>query len=114
LQKFSPVIQKTILLINSDLSANLSPALLAKKQNISAGYLSTVFRRETGKTVSEYVREKRMMHAAHLLESTNLQIHTVALHCGVMDVQYFSKLFKRYSGKTPREYRDTMTARGGI
>jgi AraC-like DNA-binding protein len=114
LQKFSPVIQKTILLINSDLSANLSPALLAKKQNISAGYLSTVFRRETGKTVSEYVREKRMTHAAHLLETTNLQIQTVALHCGVMDVQYFSKLFKRYSGKTPREYRDTMTARGGI
>lgn len=105
LQRFSPVIQKVILLIDSDLSADLSLASLAEQQKVSAGYLSTVFRRETGKTVSEYVREKRMKHAAHLLGTTTLQIQTVALHCGIMDVQYFSKLFKQQTGKTPREYR---------
>lgn len=108
LQRFSPVIQKVILLIDSDLSADLSLASLAEQQRVSAGYLSTVFKRETGKTVSEYVREKRMRHAAHLLGTTTLQIQTVALHCGIMDVQYFSKLFKRQTGKTPREYRDEM------
>ncbi len=94
------------LLIDSDLSANLSPGLLAKNQNISLGYLSTIFKKETGKTISEYIREKRILHAAHLLSTTNLQIQTVAVHCGIMDVQYFSKTFKKQMRKTPKEYRE--------
>jgi len=105
LKQFSPPVQKTILLIDSDISADLSLKALANAQSISAGYLSTIFKKETGKTVSEYIRERRIAHAAHLLESTNLQIQTVALHCGIIDVQYFSKLFKRQMGKTPSEYR---------
>ncbi|MBQ3013831.1 MAG: helix-turn-helix domain-containing protein [Clostridia bacterium] len=108
MKPYSLLVQKTILLIDSDLSADLSPSLLASAQGISLGYLSTVFKRETGKTVSEYIREKRMEHAAHLLGSTTLQIQTIALHCGILDVQYFSKLFKRHMGKTPKEYRETL------
>ena len=107
LRSYSPAVQKAILLIDSDLSAPLTLSTLAAAQGLSEGYLATVFKRETGKTVSEYVREKRMKHAAHLLTTTRLQIQTVALHCGIMDVQYFSKLFKKYIGKTPKEYRET-------
>ena len=106
-KSYSPVVQKTILIIDSDLSANISLGSLAKKQNISSGYLSTVFKKETGKTVSEYVRIKRMKHAMHLLATTNIQVQTVASYCGIMDVQYFSKLFKLHTGKTPTEYRET-------
>ena len=104
-QKYSLVVQKTILIIDADLSADLSPGLLASSLGISLGYLSTVFHRETGKTLSEYVRERRMDYAAYLLGATDLQIQTVALHCGIMDVQYFSKLFKKQKGMTPTEFR---------
>ncbi len=107
LQKYSPVVQKTILIIDTDLSADLSLNMLAGHQGISRGYLSTVFKKETGKTVSEYIREKRMKHAMHLLSTTHLQVQTVALHCGILDVQYFSKMFKNQTGKTPKEYRET-------
>ena len=103
---YSPVIRKTVLLIDSDLSADLSLRALSERQNISAGYLSAMFRQETGQTLSEFVRERRIRHAARLLHKTNLQIQTVASHCGIMDVQYFSKLFKKQMGKTPKEYRD--------
>lgn len=106
LQHLSPTVQKTVLIIDSDLSANLSPGILAKNQNISLGYLSTIFKKETGKTISEYIRDMRMEQAIHLLTTTNLQIQTVALHCGIVDVQYFSKIFKKYTGKSPKEYRD--------
>lgn len=105
LQSYSPIVQKSIILIDSDLSANLSLHTLAESQNISPGYLSAVFRKETGKTISEFIREKRMKHAVHLLTTTHLQIQTVALHCGIMDVQYFSKIFKKHTGMTPKEYR---------
>lgn len=108
MQSYSPVVQKAIMLVDSDLSANLTLSTLADSQSISPGYLSAVFRKETGRTVSEYIRERRMKHAAHLLVTTHLQVQTVALHCGIMDVQYFSKLFKKETGKTPREYRESM------
>ena len=105
LTKYSPIVQKTVLLIDSNLSADLSPSLLAKKQEVSLGYLSTVFKKETKKTLSEYIREKRIEYAAYLLETTSLQVQTVALHCGILDVQYFSKLFKKQTGLTPTQYR---------
>ena len=108
LQKFSPVVKKTILIVDADLSANLAPGELAASQGISLGYLSAVFKRETGKTLSAYIRERRMNYAAYLLGSTNLQIQTVALHCGIMDVQYFSKLFRRQMGQSPTEYRQSL------
>ena len=106
MRSYSPLVQKTVLIIDSDLSADLSLSSLAALQDVSSGYLSAVFKRETGKTLSEYVRERRIKHAAHLLATTSLQIQTIALHCGILDVQYFSKLFKREIGKTPKEYRE--------
>ena len=48
----------------------------------------------------------------HLLKTTRLQVQTVAQHCGMMDVQYFSKTFKKIAGVTPREYRLNQTAGG--
>ena len=107
MRRYSPIVKKAILVIDSDISAELSLSALARKQGVSGGYLATVFKKETGKTVSEYVRNKRMEHARYLLGTTGLQIQTVALHCGIMDVQYFSKLFKKQTGKTPKEYRET-------
>ena len=106
--KYSPVVEKTILLIDSDLSAALSLQSLSAVQGISPPYLSTVFKKETGTTVSSYIRDRRIKHAIHLLSTTHLQIQTVALHCGIMDVQYFSKIFKRHTGKTPKEYREDI------
>ncbi|MBQ8858441.1 MAG: helix-turn-helix domain-containing protein [Clostridia bacterium] len=103
----SPIVKKTILTIDFDLSANLTLSSLAALHKVSAGYLSTAFKRETGKSLTTYITEKRMKHAAYLLSTTSLQIQTVALHCGFVDLQYFSKTFKRYMGKTPKQYRET-------
>lgn len=106
-QKYSAPVQKAIVCIDSDLTADLSLTELAKKQNISAGYLSALFKKETGKTITEYIAQKRINHAEKLLKTTNLQIQTIAQHCGIIDTQYFSKIFKKYTGKTPKEYRES-------
>ena len=104
---YSPVVQKAIIFIESDLSANLTLSTLAATQKVSPGYLSAVFKKETGKTLTEYITRKRMKHAAHLLTTTHLQVQTIAMHCGILDVQYFSKLFKKYMGTSPLEYRQS-------
>ena len=106
MKSYSPIVQKVILLIDSDLSANLSLSSLAKTQNVSPGYLSTIFKKETGKTITEYISDERIKLASRLLTTTHLQIQTIALHCGIIDVQYFSKIFKKKTGKTPKEYRE--------
>ena len=104
-RSYSPVVRRVILAVESDLSRELSTATLSDSQGISAGYLSAVFKRETGVTLTEFIRMRRMEYAQYLLDSTSLQIQTVALHCGILDLQYFSKLFKRHTGMTPSEYR---------
>ncbi len=106
-KNYSATVQKAIVYIHTDLSADLSLSTLSEAQNISAGYLSAVFKKETGKTVTQYITDARIKLAQRLIRTTHLQIQTVALHCGIMDVQYFSKVFKKYTGKTPKEYRET-------
>lgn len=108
MKNYSPIVQRTIAIIDSDISANLTLSTIAKQQNLSAGYLSAVFKQETEKTLTEYIRDKRIKHAEYLLGTTRLQIQTVALHCGIVDVHYFSKIFKKQTGKTPKEYRDKL------
>ena len=108
MKNYSTPVRRAIATIHADLAGKLSLHILAEKQNLSPGYLSTVFKKETGKTVTEFILSERMQLAMHLLGTTRLQIQTVALHCGIIDVQYFSKLFKKYVGKTPKEYRESV------
>lgn len=105
LQQYSPFVQKVIIRIDADLSADLSLNTLAQALNTNASYLSTLFKREMGKTLTEYVTQKRMEKAAVYLKNTNLQIQAIAQQCGIWDVNYFARLFKRAYQKTPKEYR---------
>ena len=107
-ESYSPIVAETIIMIDADISADLTLSLLAQKLNISSVYLSTLFKKELGVTLTEYIRNKRLHHAAHLLRTTNLQVQTIATHCGITDLQYFSKQFKRHTGKTPKEYRESV------
>ena len=95
-----------VTVIEADPSVEMNLHILARELRVSKGYLSDRFKKETGKTVTQYIWDKRLSYAAHLLKDTTLQVQTVAQHCGIMDVQYFSKIFKKQVGKTPKEYRD--------
>ena len=104
-ESYSPLVRKAVLLIEADLTQNLGLSAIAEALSISPGYLSGLFHQETGKTLTEFVNEKRLEHGARLLRSGNQQIQTVAQYCGIPDVNYFTKLFKKHYGVTPREYR---------
>ncbi|MGN0571993.1 MAG: helix-turn-helix domain-containing protein [Candidatus Fimenecus sp.] len=107
-KQYSPLVQKVLTVIDSDLTADLSLKHLAKLLSVNASYLSTLFKKETGKTITEFVTQKRMEQAVFLLRTTKLQVQTVAQHCGIYDVNYFTKLFKKFSGKTPKEFREQL------
>ena len=104
-RNYSKLVKNVIIYVERDLSADISLKELAALNEVSATYLSTTFKKETGKSFVEFVNGRRIENAKHLLKTTRLQVQTVAQHCGFMDVQYFAKVFKKYTGVTPREYR---------
>ena len=106
---FSLLVQKVVTRIDSDLTADLSLKTQAQLLNVNASYLSTLFKKETGMTLTDYVNKKRMENAVFLLNSTNMQIQNIAQYCGIPDVNYFTKIFKKYIGKTPKEYRGEIS-----
>jgi len=109
MKNYSPPVQKAIIYIDSDLSGDLSLKRLSAAQNLSEGYLSALFSKEVGVTLTEFVNEKRIKYARHLLSTTSLQIQTIALHCGFPDVHYFSKVFKKHTGVSPITFRKNST-----
>lgn len=56
-------------------------------------------------TLTDYVNANRIGHAKKLLKSTSLQIQDIAVRCGIPDIHYFTRLFKRETGISPREWR---------
>jgi AraC family transcriptional activator of pobA len=64
-----------------------------------------VVRRRTGRTVQDWIIERRMAEARSLLAETDLSVAEVARRVGVADAGYFSRLFSRTHGASPRRWR---------
>ncbi len=107
IKQYSPLIQKVIIKVENDLTCDLSLQTMAQQNSVSAGYLSGLFKRETGQTFTSYVNSRRVHLAKHLLKTTSLQVQTIAQHCGILDFHYFCRVFKNCTGKTPTEYRSS-------
>ena len=78
---------------------------VAKEVDLSPNYLSAVFSQEMGTTFVEYLTAKRMEKARELLRSSDLRSGEIAAAVGYKDSHYFSFLFKKTQGCTPRDYR---------
>ena len=87
------------------ISMDLRLKTLAEQLNVTPSYLSAVFKKECGCTLTDYVNDRRLDYALHLLTNTNMQIQNVAFESGIQDVNYFIKLFKKQTGFTPNRYR---------
>ena len=111
MKNYSQLVQHVILRIDADLTADLSLKAHADFLNVNPSYLSTLFKRETGMTLTDYVNRQRVEHGIFLLNATDMQIQTIAQYCGIPDVNYFTKTFKKFIGKTPKEYRQDIRGR---
>ena len=78
---------------------------LAAMVFLSPGYLSTVFKEETGMTLNRFIREVRMNKAKELLETTNMKITGIAKEIGFSNSSYFCRSFREFFGDTPESCR---------
>ncbi|WP_022764301.1 helix-turn-helix domain-containing protein [Butyrivibrio sp. XPD2006] len=106
---FSPVMQKVMNHISQYLSEpDLTLQSTALELGINKSYLSSLFKKETGSTFTNYVNKKRIDHAIFMLNTTDYPVHTIASVCGITDMTYFTRLFKKEKGMTPTQYRNMI------
>ena len=87
--------------------ASISLEDLAQIAGMNTKYFCRVFRSMTHNSPMAYVNYYRVEQAAWLLGQTELSVTEVASKCGFWDSSYFTKVFKKYKGKTPREFRQS-------
>ena len=109
-QTYSPkahngaTIEGIIQYIDQHLTEELSLAKLAALASFSPVHFHNCFKRSTGKTLRAYIEDQRIRRAAALLVSTDHTLAEIAQDCGFSSQSYFSFVFKRAMGETPREY----------
>ncbi len=102
----SSIIENALKFIDQNFSdESISLNVVAKAINISANYLSAVFSQKMGISFVEYLTQKRMEKAKHLLRNTGKRSGEIAYEVGYKDPRYFSFVFKKTQGCTPRDYR---------
>ena len=99
------LVQHIKLYVHENLSGDLSLTRLAEAVRLNPSYLSRYFKNATGKTIGEYIREKRIEKAKDLLRTSELTIQEVADHVGFSSAKYFAGVFKQATGYHPREWK---------
>lgn len=98
-------IQKVKDYISEHLQEKIHIEDLANLVYLDEQYLMKLFKKSTGKTLIEYITEQKMIMAGNLLRETDYSINFISDCIGCENYSYFSKIFKKYYGLSPREYR---------
>lgn len=99
--------------IQERIASPLTVAELASHFHLAHGEIYRIFKDYFSSTPAEYIKKCRLSYAKKLLATTSLPIREIAIHSGIADYNYFSKVFRAEVGTTPREYRRSHSGAGG-
>ncbi len=108
IKKYSYYVGKAITLISYDLTADLNLKSIASVLNVNPSYLSSLFSKECGCTLTDYIHNQRIEESMRQLTQTNKTIMQISTDCGFNDVHYFNRCFKKKNGVTPTEYKSAV------
>lgn len=98
-------VAQAIALAGERLHENISAVDIAEAVGLSPKYFGSLFRKQTGEVFQDYVKRVRMEKAALLLRTTGLKVYEVADRVGYPNYRYFTEVFSKHFGKTPREVK---------
>jgi two-component system response regulator YesN len=92
--------------IDQNYTKSISLNTISEKFYINSSYASRLFKQELSENFVDYLTGKRMAEAAKLLQSTEMTIYEISEKIGYGNSKYFSQLFKKHTGFSPRDYRE--------
>lgn len=98
-------LNKVIVYIEENYKQKISVEQLAHYAGMSTSNLFLLFKKASGKTITDYINQVRIQNADRLLRSTDMNITEVAMEVGIDDSNYFTKLFKKYKKVPPSQIR---------
>lgn len=112
---FSPVqrtsrfhsLEATLTFLHQNIQREMSLSDMAEHANLSVSHFSFLFKQQTGYSPTDYFIHLKMQRACTMLSFSQKTIHEIAYDIGYSDPYYFSRLFKKVMGMSPRQYRDT-------
>lgn len=99
--------------INKNYQNRISLGEIAQHINVNSSYLSRIFKEKTGVNLLGVVNRKKMEAARDYLQNSNLKISEIAERVGIFDTSYFSHFFKKYTGQSPKQFRQQAGHRKG-
>ena len=100
----SSSVEKIIRYVNRFYMQHITLDVICKEFYLSRSYISHRFKKATGKSFRQYLTDVRINAAKNLLLNSELSVTEIALCVGFCDSNYFSKVFKEYTGSAPRNY----------
>lgn len=105
-KKYTEIIEKAKIYIQENYqNEEMSLQSVASNVNVSSNHFSAIFRKETGETFIDYLTEVRMNKAKDLLTCTSMKTSEIGFEVGYRDPHYFSYIFKKMVGMSPKDYR---------
>ncbi|WP_110930423.1 response regulator [Paenibacillus bouchesdurhonensis] len=105
------IFQEALAYINQNYNKDISRNTVAREIFITPGYLGILFKQKLNMGFLEYLHQIRIDHATELLSNPGIKISAIAYQVGYQDEKYFSQVFRKYTGLTPNQYRNSLTRR---
>lgn len=106
-QGYSEAVSDAIRFIEQNFAQPIVLEDVAEKVHLNRSYISSLFKKETGENIFDYLLHCRMKKAKQLLMDKKYAVQQISAEVGIADAAYFSKLFKKHTGVTPLEFRKT-------
>lgn len=96
--------------IDNNISRHMTPEIIAAQLHIGHSLLNKIFNKYTHRSVTNYIRVRRVHLAKELIRQSNLNFTQIAEKTGFQSIHYFSRTFKQFEGMTPSEYAASVKA----
>lgn len=106
---YNSVVNKAITLIHQEILHDLTLEKIAEHVAVHPSYLSKVFKKSVGITISEFISRKRIEESKYFLLHSTSSLSDISHLFGFCNQSYYTSLFRKYTGITPKQFRDQQS-----